>query len=133
MILLALVPAAWRRTMDPRVLAHMDGDIRRANISPRHRDRVLARYGAEAGSDDTAQQRTEADDGDRPAPEPGTSSLPGRVRCPGCGYTYDEALGDPREGFPAGTSWAAVPEDWCCPDCGVRDKADFERIERTAA
>ncbi len=133
MILLALVPAAWRRTMDPRVLAHMDGDIRRANISPRHRDRVLARYGADAGSDGTAQPRTEADDGERPAAEPATTSAPGRVRCPGCGYTYDEALGDPREGFPAGTSWAAVPEDWCCPDCGVRDKADFERIERTAA
>ena len=44
-----------------------------------------------------------------------------------------EAVGDPREGFPAGTTWSAVPEDWCCPDCGVRDKADFERIERTTA
>ena len=51
-----------------------------------------------------------------------------QVRCPGCGYTYDEALGDPREGFPAGTSWAAVPEDWCCPECGA-GKGDYDLID----
>ena len=47
------------------------------------------------------------------------------VCCPGCGYTYDEQVGDAREGFPAGTPWAAVPDSWCCPDCGVREKVDF--------
>jgi len=47
-------------------------------------------------------------------------------RCPGCGYVYDEAAGNPREGFPAGTAWSEVPDDWACPDCGVRDKVDFE-------
>ncbi|MGO9250458.1 MAG: rubredoxin [Mycobacterium sp.] len=47
-------------------------------------------------------------------------------RCPGCGYVYDEAKGNAREGFPAGTPWDQVPEDWCCPDCSVREKADFE-------
>ena len=46
--------------------------------------------------------------------------------CPGCGYAYNEAAGDPREGFPPGTPWAEVPDDWCCPDCGVREKVDFE-------
>ena len=46
--------------------------------------------------------------------------------CPECGYTYDEAVGNPREGFPAGTPFADVPDDWSCPDCGVRDKVDFE-------
>jgi rubredoxin len=46
--------------------------------------------------------------------------------CPGCGYVYDEEAGDQREGFPAGTSWAEVPDDWACPDCGVREKVDFE-------
>jgi rubredoxin len=50
-------------------------------------------------------------------------------RCPACGYVYDEEAGNPREGFPAGTSWAAVPDDWPCPDCGVRDKVDFELVE----
>ena len=49
-----------------------------------------------------------------------------RWRCPGCGYVYDEAEGHPREGFPAGTPWSEVPDDWACPDCGVRDKVDFE-------
>ncbi|SPM32562.1 Rubredoxin [Mycobacterium rhizamassiliense] len=47
-------------------------------------------------------------------------------RCPGCDYTYDEAKGAPREGFPAGTAFADIPDDWSCPDCAVREKADFE-------
>jgi rubredoxin len=47
-------------------------------------------------------------------------------RCPVCEYTYDEAKGAAREGFPPGTPWGEVPDDWCCPDCGVREKIDFE-------
>jgi rubredoxin len=47
-------------------------------------------------------------------------------RCPGCDYTYDEAKGAPREGFRPGTPFADIPEDWCCPDCAVREKVDFE-------
>jgi alkane 1-monooxygenase len=46
MILLAVVPPLWRRVMDPRLLAHYDGEIARANISPRRRARLLARHGA---------------------------------------------------------------------------------------
>ena len=34
MIVLALVPPLWRRVMDPRVLAHFDGDLSRANLQP---------------------------------------------------------------------------------------------------
>ena len=49
-----------------------------------------------------------------------------RYVCPGCDYAYDEQGGDPREGFAAGTSWSWIPEDWACPDCGVREKVDFE-------
>jgi alkane 1-monooxygenase len=44
MIVLALVPWAWRRVMDPLVLAHFDGDLTRANLHPRNRDRMLRRY-----------------------------------------------------------------------------------------
>ena len=44
-----------------------------------------------------------------------------------CGYIYDEALGCPEDGIPAGTLWAEVPETWYCPDCGAT-KADFEEI-----
>ncbi|HEY5134871.1 MAG TPA: rubredoxin [Candidatus Nanopelagicales bacterium] len=47
------------------------------------------------------------------------------ARCPGCGYAYDVARGDAHEGFPPGTPWSAIPDSWCCPDCGVREKVDF--------
>jgi len=50
-------------------------------------------------------------------------------RCPVCGYVYEEVEGDPREGFPAGTAWGDVPDDWTCPDCAVREKVDFEPVE----
>ena len=53
----------------------------------------------------------------------------GRYVCPVCAYVYDERTGEPREGFPAGTPWSRVPDDWCCPDCGVREKLDFDRVE----
>ena len=46
------------------------------------------------------------------------------TRCPECGFVYDEAAGNPREGFPPGTEVAALP----CPDCGVEVKADFEPL-----
>jgi len=52
-----------------------------------------------------------------------------RYQCPGCGHVYDEQKGNPREGFPPGTRWANVPQDWCCPDCAVRDKPDFVKLE----
>ena len=48
MIVLAIVPAVWRRVMDPRVVAHFGGDVTLANISPRKRDRIIAKYGAAA-------------------------------------------------------------------------------------
>ena len=118
MILLALVPPAWRRVMDPKVLAHVGGDMSQANIAPRKRARILAAHPS-------------------PATAPMPVALPAgiaasqipvdvvRAVCPGCGYAYDVERGNPREGLPAGTAWSAVPDDWCCPDCGVREKADF--------
>jgi rubredoxin len=42
-----------------------------------------------------------------------------------CGYIYDEKLGDPQNGIPAGTPWNDVPADWHCPDCGAV-KTEFE-------
>lgn len=56
-----------------------------------------------------------------------------KYECPVCQYVYDEDKGDPREGFPPGTSWSDVPEDWNCPDCGVRDAIDFEPVGQGAA
>jgi alkane 1-monooxygenase len=48
MIMLAYVPPLWRKVMDPKVIAHYDGDITRVNIQPAKREKILARYGASA-------------------------------------------------------------------------------------
>ena len=71
-------------------MAHYDGDITRVNIHPRMRDKVLAKYGA-TGPPMTA------------------------YRCPVCDYVYDETKGAPREGFPAGTPFSEIPDDWTLP------------------
>lgn len=49
MIVLAVIPPLWRRVMDKRLLEHYGGDVTRANISPRARRKVLARYGRPPG------------------------------------------------------------------------------------
>ncbi len=118
MIVLALFPPVWRRVMDPRVLGHFKGDVSLANISPRKRERILATYGAGTAVAERARILAEDD-------APGLVDEVLAARCPGCGYTYDVEAGDEHEGFAAGTAWADVPADWCCPDCGVREKADF--------
>ena len=126
MIVLAIVPAVWRRVMDPRVEKHFRGDLTLANISPRKRDRYL---------------RDRRDVADETPPLRSSASSPtarqeGEVlaaRCPGCGYTYEVARGDEHEGFAAGTAWADVPASWCCPDCGVREKVDFVPVESEMA
>jgi rubredoxin len=48
-------------------------------------------------------------------------------RCPECDWHYDEARGDTRERFLPGTALRDFPDDWSCPDCGVRHKGEFER------
>ena len=47
--------------------------------------------------------------------------------CTICGWIYDEEAGIPEDGIPPGTRWEAIPEDWCCPECGVR-KSDFAMV-----
>jgi rubredoxin len=49
-------------------------------------------------------------------------------QCVLCAFAYDEALGMPGEGIPAGTRWNDVPDTWSCPDCAA-SKRDFEMIE----
>jgi alkane 1-monooxygenase len=148
MIVLAIVPAVWRRVMDPRVLAHFGGDITRANISPRNRDRVLAAYGAGDGaegperasrglaaaaagdfSDDDTGRPTRRPSSEGPSDPSPTPDEPLVWKCPGCSYVYDVVAGDEREGFAAGTAWSEIPDSWCCPDCGVREKVDFVPAE----
>ncbi|MEM7624142.1 MAG: fatty acid desaturase [Planctomycetota bacterium] len=52
--------------------------------------------------------------------------------CGLCGFIYDEAVGLPEEGIAPGTPWAAIPDDWVCPVCGVA-KAKFKMSEITRA
>jgi alkane 1-monooxygenase len=56
MIVLAAIPPLWKRTMDRRVLDHYEGDVTRANISPRARKRLLDRYRFGAGTRSAAAQ-----------------------------------------------------------------------------
>ncbi|MEA2347727.1 MAG: alkane 1-monooxygenase [Thermoleophilaceae bacterium] len=48
MIVMAYATPVWRRVMDPKVLAHYDGDATKANILPRRRAKILAKYGVSA-------------------------------------------------------------------------------------
>ncbi len=127
MIVLALVPPLWRRVMDPRVLGHFDGDVTRANLSPRRRAAYLARYAPEV-----VEEGLGSADGSADGSAGSSTDAPVEVmaaQCPGCGYTYEVERGDEHEGFAAGTAWADVPASWCCPDCGVREKVDFVPVD----
>lgn len=48
-------------------------------------------------------------------------------RCSVCGYIYDEAAGDEKNGIPAGTRFEQLPGDWTCPVCGAGRDA-FSRL-----
>ena len=52
--------------------------------------------------------------------------------CVVCDYIYDPVLGMPEDGIAPGTPFAEIPDDWCCPDCGV-SKEDFEPLMEKAA
>jgi len=43
-----------------------------------------------------------------------------------CGYIYDEAAGDPDNGYAPGTKWADLPDDFVCPVCGAGKDAFSE-------
>ena len=48
--------------------------------------------------------------------------------CNVCGWLYDEAVGDPDNGIPAGTAFEDLPDDFVCPLCGV-GKDEFSPAE----
>ena len=130
MIVLAIVPAVWRRVMDPRV-------------------RRPLRWRHHAGQHQPAQARPdprEVRPPPRPSAEPAVSrrslALPPRpptlvTRCwrpaaPAAATPTRSRRGDEHEGFAAGTAWADVPDSWCCPDCGVREKVDFVPVDSSS-
>ncbi|MGA8585075.1 MAG: rubredoxin [Roseiarcus sp.] len=41
-----------------------------------------------------------------------------RFICRGCYFIFDENLGASEQGIAPGASFAAIPADWRCPDCG---------------
>ncbi len=120
MIVLALFPPLWRKVMDPKVVAHFDGDLTLANIQPGKREKLYRTWGVVEHAHETSADVSVAD-------VTGVEVL--AAKCPGCGYTYEVAVGNELEGFAAGTAWADIPADWCCPDCGVREKIDFVPVD----
>jgi alkane 1-monooxygenase len=123
MIVLALIPPVWRRVMDRRVVAHFEGDIRLANVQPGKLEKLLKKHPTPVEHDLDSQladvSRHDFDDDVVAA------------RCPGCGHTYEVAVGNELEGFSAGTAWKDIPDDWCCPDCGVWEMVDFVALKES--
>ena len=67
-----------------------------------------------------------------PSGSPATSGS--RIwECMVCGWVYDEAKGWPEDGIAPGTRWEDIPEDWCCPQCGVgKDEFDMVLVNEAA-
>ncbi len=128
MLLPAYLPWLWFRIMDPLVVKHYRGDLRQANLYPPKRQALLQRWSAPPGPAAVAQPGVPSQD-DMPA---AISEL-GRYQCTDCGFVYAEDQGCEREGFPPGTPWSAIPDDWPCPDCAVREKPDFRALHKPAA
>lgn len=121
MLLLAYFPPLWYRVMDPLVLAHHGGDLSKASVHPSARERLQKRWAPTLKVTGPAIASA-------PKASPVIAGAT-RHQCPNCAYTYDAATGCPQEGYPAGTSWQALPESFTCPQCAVRDKPDFISVE----
>ncbi|MBX9952277.1 MAG: iron-sulfur cluster repair di-iron protein [Candidatus Obscuribacterales bacterium] len=39
--------------------------------------------------------------------------------CTLCNYVYDERLGEPRQNIAPATTFATLPDEWKCPECGA--------------
>lgn len=61
-------------------------------------------------------------------PTPKKEPLPYKLHvCSGCGYEYDEEVGDEEGAIVPGTPWDKLPEEWICPDCG-EEKENFIEV-----
>jgi rubredoxin len=47
----------------------------------------------------------------------GAQDAESHMECRICWYLYDPAEGDPVGEVPPGTTFDALPDDWCCPRC----------------
>jgi ferredoxin-NADP reductase/rubredoxin len=50
-----------------------------------------------------------------------------KFQCAVCGFVYEPEKGLPEDGIPAGTTFEALPPDFCCPVCGA-DKSCFSPL-----
>lgn len=123
--ILAYFPSLWYAVMDKRVLAlpHINGDLSKVNILPSKRQAIYEKYGQ--GQDIEGQSTSALSE---QLMESQASSEPAIYQCSGCNFTFDETAGMAYEGYPAGTRFAQLPDSFCCPDCGVRDKHDFVQL-----
>ncbi|MGJ8669425.1 MAG: fatty acid desaturase [Oceanococcus sp.] len=123
MLIPAYIPWLWFRMMDPLVAQHHQGDLSKANMYPPKRDTLMARWHSDEFTAQAAPtQFVES------APSGPVFATADRYQCTDCGYIYAEQTGCPQEGFPAGTRWNEIPDDWPCPDCAVREKLDFKPV-----
>ena len=125
MLILAYFPPLWFKVMNPRVAKHYDGDIRKAHLYGPKREQLIRKWQAAATSSPQTVANEKPAQAQHRADETASAS---RHRCTNCGYIYDEIHGNPSEGFVPGTAWKAIPAEWSCPECAVRDKADFVPI-----
>lgn len=122
MLLIAYIPPLWFRIMDPRVVAHHQGDLSKAHLHAPRREALLARW----SSTPAATTATTAAVNENLPLQPLDADA--RFQCPNCAYIYDPRQGCPHEGYPAGTRWTSLPMQWPCPQCAVREKPDFVAI-----
>lgn len=47
-------------------------------------------------------------------------------QCTICQYIYDPKVGDIENGIAPGTSFADLPDEWVCPECGAGKDAFVE-------
>ena len=101
MILLALVPPAWRRVMDPRVLDHVDGDMtprQHPAASPRADPGPVRRRGDPRAGIATTSPAADSGSGARPV-----TGRDGRSRAvPGVRLRLRRGAGRPPGGLPGG-------------------------------
>lgn len=53
-------------------------------------------------------------------------------QCPHCLTIYDNTVGDPDNGIPAGTGFAGLPDNYCCPLCET-GKSEFRHLKKEGA
>lgn len=79
---------------------------------------IARQNGAIAVGDTVAANETGEDIAVRPEPAPRSIGTRRRYICRGCYYIYDESAGVPQQNISPGTTFATLPPEWRCPDCG---------------